>query len=308
MPLRKWRQATVVGCGLIGSSFALALKRNQNCARVLGWDTSITVLAEALDRGIIDEVDQSFAKGTVSEAELIYLAMPILQIVDFLRDHASQLSSGAIITDSGSTKRAICSAANTHLPATVHFVGGHPIAGSHHSGPKHATADLFAAANYVLTRDNSSPDSTAFNEIHDTVAALGCRVHLMTAAEHDRAFALVSHLPQLLSSALASVVAQQPDSDALNGMAGPAFREMTRLADSSWSMWRDLLASNAHEISTALDLVLAKLRAARDELHATSLADEPEFLELRALFETEMSGSGQAGVRERRSTSSGFVE
>jgi prephenate dehydrogenase len=101
----------------------------------------------------------------------------------------------------------------------------------------------------------------------------------MTAAEHDRALALVSHLPQLLSSALATTVAQQPDSDALNRLAGPAFKDMTRLAGSSWSMWHDLLASNPREISTALELVLAKLRSARDELHTASLANEPEFLD-----------------------------
>jgi prephenate dehydrogenase len=287
MTLCKWRQVTVVGCGLVGSSFALALKRNQISERVLGWDVSPPVLDEALDRGIIDEVDQSFSKGAVSNAELIYLAMPILQIVQFLRHHSSHVSCGAIITDSGSTKRTICSAASAHLPATIHFVGGHPIAGSHHSGPQHATADLFAAASYVLTRDNAAPDSAAFNKVRDTIAALGCQVQIMTAAEHDRVFALVSHLPQLLSSALATTIAQQPDSDALNRMAGPAFRDMTRLAGSSWSMWRDLLASNPREISTALDLVLAKLRAARDELQANSLADEPEFLELRTLFAEE---------------------
>jgi prephenate dehydrogenase len=287
MTVRKWRQIAVVGCGLIGSSFALALKRNQICERVLGWDISTRVLDEALDRGIIDEVDQSFAKGAVSEAELIYLAMPILQIVQFLRDCGSQLRSGAVITDSGSTKRAICKAASLHLPATVHFVGGHPIAGSHHSGPKYATADMFAASSYVLTLDNSPPDVAAFNEVRDTIAALGSQVHIMTAAEHDRAFALVSHLPQLLSSALATTVAQQPDSAALNKLAGPAFKDMTRLAGSSWSMWRDLLASNPREISNALDLVLANLRAARDELHATSFANEPEFLALRSLFEEE---------------------
>ncbi len=287
MTLRKWRQVTVVGCGLIGSSFALALKHNQISERVFGWDVATPVLDEALNRGIIDEVDQSFSKGTVSNAELIYLAMPVLQIVQFLSDHASQVKSGAIITDSGSTKRAICSAAKAQLPAAVHFVGGHPIAGSHHSGPKYATADLFAAAGYVLTPDNSVPNSAAFNEVRNTIAALGSQVHIMTAAEHDRVLALVSHLPQLLSSALATTVAQQPDSDLLNRLAGPAFKDMTRLAGSSWSMWRDLLASNPREISTALDLVLAKLRAARDELCATSFADEPEFLVLRSLFEEE---------------------
>ena len=284
-PEQKWKQVTVIGCGLIGSSFALTLKHNRVCERVLGWDTSASVLDQAAALGVIDNVDDAFSVGDVSTSDLIYLATPVLEIVRFMRERIPQTKPSAIITDAGSTKRLVCRAAEEHLPPDRYFIGGHPIAGSHHSGVNHARSDLFRDATYVLTTDNSPPQSESFNLMRETVEALGARVKLMTAVDHDRVMAFVSHLPQLVSSALARTVTEQDDAASLLALAGPGYKDMTRLADSSWSMWRDLLATNRAEIATALDLIVEKLGSARDELNRLSPRDRAEFDLLRKLFQ-----------------------
>ena len=277
-------QVTVVGCGLIGSSFALALKHGQLCDRILGWDTSASVLNNALTLGVIDDVDHALPAGDVSTSDLIYLAMPILQIVRFIREQLPQTKPGAIITDAGSTKRVICDAAIEHLPDNRYFIGGHPIAGSHLSGVRHGRADLFKEATYVLTTGNSAPQSEAFNQVHSIVKALGARAKLMTANDHDRVVAWISHLPQLLSSALAKAVSEQSDAAALIAMAGPGYRDTTRLAESSWSMWRDVLATNRAEVAAALEAMLASLSSARDALYRFAPESDSDLNDLRRFF------------------------
>ncbi|MGQ0763985.1 MAG: prephenate dehydrogenase [Acidobacteriota bacterium] len=271
--IQQWKQVTVVGCGLIGSSFALALKQHKCCDRVLGWDISAAHMNEAIALGAIDGADQAFARGEVSEADLLYLAMPVSSIIDFLTKQISQTKPGAIITDAGSTKRSICETAAKYIPIDRHFVGGHPITGSHLSGVKHASAKLMTGANYALI-DDGSRDSTSFTRLKQTLNEIGARTKVMTATEHDRAFALVSHLPQLLSSALASVVEDQEDTGRLLKLAGPGYKDMTRLADSSWSMWRDVLATNHAEISSGLDQMIDKLTLMREELRDGQLLND----------------------------------
>lgn len=272
----------MVGCGLIGSSFALALRKTGE--RVLGWDSSSRVLDEALMLGVIDDVDHAFASNDVTQSDLIYLAMPVSQNIRFLRERTPQTKPGAIITDAGSTKRLACRAASDYLPDNRHFVGGHPIAGSHHSGARHAKPDLFAGATYILTDDNSAPSSESFGRLRETIEALGAQVKVLSAVEHDRALALVSHLPQLLSSALATTVARQQDAAALIALAGPGYKDMTRLAESSWSMWRDVFDTNPAEIATALNLIVEKLTLARDELNRAGARGDSELPALRELF------------------------
>ncbi len=266
MVAQKWNRVTVIGCGLIGASFALALRRGGACERIAGWDSSAAVLAEALERGIIDEIDQSFADGHVSQSDLFYLAMPVGEIIRFLRGRGCRIKRGAIITDAGSTKAQVCRAAREHLPEGRLFVGGHPVAGSHHAGLAHARHDLFAGAPYALIAGDGGETDQALAALKETVELLGARAVLTTALEHDRAMAVVSHLPQLLSSALAAAAQEQPDVNALLNLAGPGYRDMTRLAASSWSVWRDILATNPAPVARALNVLIDKLVAVRDEL------------------------------------------
>src|ERR1043165_6960423 len=264
MMAQRWNRVTVVGCGLIGASFALALRRGGACERIAGWDSSAAVLAEALERGIIDEVDQSFADGHVSQSEFFYLAMPVGEIIRFLRERGSQTKYGAIITDAGSTKAQVCRAAREHLPEGRLCIGGH------NAGLADARHALFAGAPYALIASDEGEKDQALTALKETVELLGARAVLTTAQEHDRAMAMVSHLPQLLSSALTAAAQEQPDVSTLLNLAGPGYRDMTRLAASSWSMWRDILNTNPAPVARALNVLIDKLVAVRDELQECS--------------------------------------
>lgn len=266
MSAPKWERVTIVGCGLVGASFALALRRAGLCRRLAGWDSSASVLDEAIGRGVIDEVDGAFAEGGVSPSDLVYLAAPVGEIIRFFAERGNQVKTGALVTDAGSTKALVCRAARQHLPAGREFVGGHPVAGHHLGGLAHARAELFEGASYVLIKEEGEAASPALEALTETVEATGARVRLMTARAHDRAMAFVSHAPQLMASALSAIVGGQEDAAALKSLAGAGYRDMTRLASSPWSVWRDILATNPSEIADAVDAVAAKLSAAAAEL------------------------------------------
>jgi prephenate dehydrogenase len=215
---------------------------------------------------MIDEVDQALDTGNVSNADLIYLAMPVSGIINFLKERGNQIREDAIVTDTGSTKSEICEVAYTHLSDKGQFIGGHPIAGSHFAGLAHARTDLFQNAPYVLIQNDKS-DTNKLSLLKETVELIGARVEVMTATGHDRAFSLVSHLPQLLSSALASTIMDQPDAVALLRLSGSGYKDMTRLAASSWSIWKDIFTTNRFQLAEALDALIVKLNTALDELN-----------------------------------------
>jgi prephenate dehydrogenase len=275
---------TVVGCGLIGASFALALKETEACERVAGWDSSQAVLYEALERGIIDEVDQAFESHDVSTADLLYLATPIKATISFLQKYGSKIKPGATITDAGSTKLEVCRVALEHLPQGPLFIGGHPVAGSQHSGLSHARADLFKDAPYVLIGKAEEKDSRLI-ALKENIAAMGARIEFMTAQAHDGVMALVSHLPQLLSSTLVATVKSQPDADHLLNLSGQGYRDMSRLAASSWQMWRDVLLTNPAPIAGALSALIQRLVQIRDELEDCCQHEQIDLAIIKALFE-----------------------
>lgn len=275
---------TIVGCGLMGASFALALRQCGACTRIAGWDSSPAVLDEALRRGIIDEADHSAGYGHSSRSDLLYLAMPVVEIINFLRESGGRIKRGALITDAGSTKLAVCRAARDYLPEEVRFIGGHPIAGSHQGGNTQARADLFRGAPYVLTYEPGQEGGRELQALRETVELIGARVVRLTPAEHDRALAWLSHLPQLLSSALASTVEAKAKAEAPLTLAGPGYRDMTRLAGSAWSMWGDILATNPSPIAHALDELIGSLGAIRDELQEQAEHPGAALPVSRALF------------------------
>lgn len=276
---KRWDRVTVIGCGLIGASFALALRRAGACVSVAGWDADPAALDEALRLGAIEEVDEAFGEeGGVSHADLVYLATPVGQVIEYLRACAPHVRAGAVVTDAGSTKAEVCRAARACTQKGWRFVGGHPVAGSHLRGPGHARADLFEDAPYVLTPPEDGSDPLALDALAETVSLLGARVRVMPAAAHDRALARLSHLPQLVSCALATTVNEELEAAELSALAGPGYRDMTRLAASPWGIWRDILATNSREVADALDALISELAAARDGLrgHSRQLCEETE--------------------------------
>jgi prephenate dehydrogenase len=229
------RTVTIYGTGLIGGSLALALKRAIPGIRVAGIDRP-GVLAEAQRLGIVDV-------SGIQPSELVILATPIGEILRLL-DQAQ--AGDALITDVGSTKASICNKAER---LNVRFIGGHPMAGLERSGPEAATADLFRGAPYFLCRTKSSPDG-AIELMRDIALAIGATPHEITAEEHDRLVAQISHLPQIISTVLADQTSEHRD------VAGPGLKSMTRLASSPFHVWRDIFRTSSflpHELQSFIE-------------------------------------------------------
>jgi prephenate dehydrogenase len=283
----EFKSVCVVGCGLIGGSFALALRRAGFTGRITACGGSRSPRL-AVDRGIVDAVEESFERGEVCEAELIYLASPIGGIIDFLRTRLKQIRPGAIVTDAGSSKAEICRVARESLPKGVTFIGGHPMAGGENTGVQYARADLFDRATYALMIGQGT-DEVQFDRFNSLVETIGARVLLARPEDHDAAVALISHLPQLVASALASLLgperdAEVSDRELARGLAATGWRDMTRLAGSAWSVWRDICLTNQPNISNALGSLIAELQSLKDAL------DARDFNRARDLF-AEANGS-----------------
>lgn len=247
---------SIAGVGLIGGSFALALRKAGFHGRITGVSSPAAIEA-ALARGAIDAALPLEAAAAASD--WIYLAQPISRIFETLGSLDAQVKPGALITDAGSTKRAIVDRA----AAAIHrarFVGGHPMAGKESSGVEHADADLFRGRPYVLTSRDA--------ELELWIERIGARLVILTPEEHDRLVAVTSHLPQLISTALASVIGAEADAA---HVVGPAAQDLTRLAASPYEIWRDIFATNAEPVDTALTSFIAKLEELRAALRSPAM-------------------------------------
>ena len=250
----------IVGTGLIGGSFALALKQAGAVGEVLGVGRNASSLAQALQLGLID---RAVDWATAGQADCILLAIPVGDTEAVLAQLLPHLKPGAIVTDAGSTKGNIIAAARAGLKARFSdFVPGHPIAGSEQSGPLAARADLYQGKKVVLTPE---PDTraAALATVQALWTAAGAQVETLDAALHDRIFAAVSHLPHLAAFALVDELACRADSDAYFRFAASGFRDFTRIAGSSPEMWRDIALANRDALVTELDAYLASLQALR---------------------------------------------
>jgi prephenate dehydrogenase len=255
----------VIGVGLIGGSFALALKQAGVAKHVVGVGRTPANLKLALERGIID----SIAPG-VSGCDFVLVAAPVAQ---FGTIFASLKDCRAVITDGGSTKRDVIAAARKWLGANVsRFVPAHPIAGSEKSGAGAAKADLFKGKRVILTPLPEN-DDRAVAAIEDAWKACGARVSRMSAEEHDAVLATISHLPHLVAFAMAHDVATRENAARLFEIAGAGFRDFTRLASSHPEMWRDICVANKDRLLDELIKFERKMRQVR------ALLDDPAGLE-----------------------------
>jgi prephenate dehydrogenase len=278
-----FKHVCIVGCGLLGGSFALALRR-------AGFTGLITACGGArsprlaVERGVADAIETSFDRDEQCQADLIYLAAPIGAIIDFLKTKSKLIKPGAIITDAGSTKTEICRAAREALPTGVHFIGGHPMAGSENTGVEYARADLFDRATYALVMDKTT-DETQFNRFKAVVESIGAKVLLAEPEEHDAAVALISHLPQLTATALSGLLGAEHDGEVAKRelaqrLAATGWRDMTRLGGSAWSVWRDICLTNQPNISIALGALIGELQNLKEAL------DVRDFNQVKKSFET----------------------
>jgi prephenate dehydrogenase len=272
------QQITIVGTGLIGGSFALALKKRGFAGRVVGCDRE-PVLARAQAAGAIDEcVSDPVQAARGSQAVL--LATPVGAILDLIERVGPTLAEGALLTDVGSTKGEIAARAQAVFGASAagRFLPGHPMAGKEHSGIEQANADLFENAVWLVTPlPGQNIESGSSGEFLELVRSIGARVVALDLARHDRLCAWISHLPQMLATALAATVVDElGDDPELLAIGGRALREMTRIASSPYSMWRDIALTNSKNIEEALMRMEQRLAHIRENLRTPELKAEFE--------------------------------
>jgi prephenate dehydrogenase len=255
-----FEQLGLIGCGLMGGSFALALKRAGLVKRVVGYSKSPSTTERARQMGVID-VEAPSALLAVSGADIVLLAVPVSATEATLKAIRHLVSREMLIMDVGSTKRDVIDAARRVLRDNVpSFVPCHPIAGKEHSGVEHADPELYAGKQVILTPVDRT-DPAKVQRATRVWEALQCHVVQMSPDEHDAAFAAVSHLPHLIAFALMNGIATQEQGRSFLSVAGPGFRDATRIAAADPKMWRDILLANRQELLAQSKLFQDALRA-----------------------------------------------
>lgn len=287
MTTRLFNKIVVFGTGLIGGSFALALRKAHAVDSVVGFGRSEQTLVHAKQLGIIDRIGMDMA-AEIADADLIMLATPVGQMAELMANIAPHLAPQTIITDGGSTKNDLVREAYTQLGSKVaQFVPAHPIAGAEVSGAMAARSDLFQWKKVVLT---PLPENSAVSvdRVRRAWEQCGAMVSTMTPEQHDEVFAVVSHLPHLLSFALVHEIAQRDNRELLLSFAASGFRDFTRIAASNPEMWRDICVGNRAALMAELQAYIAELNRISSALAAGDAAQLEETFhaarELRAAW------------------------
>jgi prephenate dehydrogenase len=267
------QRVTILGTGLIGGSFARALRKHTPDIHIVGWDRAEVIL-EARKSGAIDEGFFEALEPAIRRADLIYVALPISTTLDLLPELARHAPARALVTDAGSTKLRIWQAASELFVEEVGpiFLAGHPMAGRELAGFAHADADLFQNTTYALIGDADATHDPRVSAFVKILEKIGARPLWLGAQQHDYAVGLASHLPQLAAIALASFLYDRLDENGLPiTLAGPGLRDTLRLAGSPYSTWRDIVLTNREVLSAALDLLARRLDDLRERLGSRDL-------------------------------------
>src|SRR3990170_8271781 len=264
------QQITICGVGLIGGSLGLALKKAGYAGRIVGHGRPVT-MAKAVQRGAIDAGTSNLAEA-VAGADVVYLSTPILNILELLEKLPALVKPEAFITDAGSTKAVICEKGLALFPGRPGFVGGHPMAGKETTGVDSADADLFQGARYALTPySRHHLDPPVAREFVGWLDRIGARVMILDADVHDEIVTWTSHLPQMVSTALAAAVRENVKYPEDLELSGGGLRDASRLADSSYRVWRDICLTNADNLERALTTFAQLLEHMRDNLRSREL-------------------------------------
>ena len=286
-----FERVAVIGVGLIGGSFALALKEARACSHVVGAGRSPANLRKALELGVIDSIAPD-AVAAAHNADLVLLATPVAQFLRLFREVASVLGPKAVITDGGSTKRDVVTAGRAALGRKLgQFVPAHPVAGAEKSGAEAARADLFRGRRVILTPLPESADS-AVKKVQAAWSACGARITRLDAEEHDAILGAVSHLPHVLAYSLVHELATRENGAQLFEYAAGGFRDFTRIASSHPEMWRDICIANSDRVLEELKKYRRKLDAVGKLLEAgDGAALEKLFAEAREARDKWMHSS-----------------
>jgi prephenate dehydrogenase len=273
MPPHLINRVTILGTGLIGGSFALALRKYTTGIHITGWDRT-DVVAHAQSRGAIDAAFSTELTPALENADLVYIALPIGATLDLLPEVARLAAPNTLVTDACSTKLRIIESAVDHFAddASQFFLGGHPMAGRELAGIAHADADLFCNNTYALIGASAEHHDARVSAFVKILEKIGARPLWLGAQQHDYAVGLASHLPQLAAVALASFLYDHLDENGLPiTLAGPGLRDSLRLAGSPYSTWRDIVLTNKEVLSAALDLFARRLDDLRERLASRDL-------------------------------------
>ncbi len=255
-----FEQLGLIGCGLMGGSFALALKRAGLVKRVVGYSKSPSTTDRARQLGVID-VEAPSALLAVSGADIVLIAVPVAATEATFKAIKHLVTPDMLVMDVGSTKRDVIDAGRRALREQIgSFVPAHPIAGREVSGVEHADPDLYTGKQVILTPIERTL-SVQLQQAVDVWSAIGCRVVKMSPEAHDAAFAAVSHLPHLLAFALMNAISGQPQGKDFLSLAGPGFRDFSRIAASDAKIWRDIMLANREELLTQTKIFQRNLEA-----------------------------------------------
>lgn len=266
-------RVTILGTGLIGGSFGLALRKYTTSICVSGWDRP-EIVSDAHARGAIDAPFYGEIPAALQNADLIYIALPIAATIDLLPEIVRYAPGHALVTDACSTKARITQAAEEVFSAGKGplFLGGHPMAGKELCGIAHADADLFRGNTYALIGASSAQEDPRVSAFVKILEKIGGRPLWLGAPQHDYAVGLASHLPQLAAVALAGFLYDRLDENGLPiTLAGPGLRDSLRLAGSPYATWRDIVLTNQEVLSAALDLLARRIDDLRERLASREL-------------------------------------
>lgn len=285
--LPKVQRLAIIGVGLIGGSFARALREAGVVESVVGIGRNRGNLEDALRLGIVDEINQDALEG-VRGADLVFISVPVCAIASVVESIAPALSPGCIVTDGGSVKAAIVDACEKLMPQGCHFVGGHPIAGTEHSGAAASFATLYNGKRCILTPSQQT-DESALQLVSDLWQLCGAVVCRMEARHHDRIFAEISHLPHMVAYSLVHAVgtADVEGENVLSYTAG-GFRDFTRIASSDPVMWRDIAVMNRQALLKSIDGFSASLAQLRQMVENGDAGGMAEFFTIAKRFRDQI--------------------
>jgi len=290
-----FEQLGLIGCGLMGGSFALALKKAGLVKRVVGYSKSPTTTERARQLGVID-VEAPSALLAVAGADIVLVAVPVSATEATLKAIRHLVTPQMLVMDVGSTKADVVQAARHALQAQVgSFVPSHPITGREVSGVEHADAELYSGRQVILTPTERTL-TAQLKRAEEVWSALGCRVTSMSPESHDEAFAAVSHLPHLLAFSLVGSITAQAQADTFLSLAGPGFRDFTRIAASDPKMWRDVLLANRDEVLAQSRLFQQSLT----RLEATIRSGDAQALEDLLTLASETRAHWRMGAQRKK--------
>lgn len=302
--MHKFNTIAVVGVGLIGASLAAAFKKLDCNIQLIGVDRDSSSIRKAEDLKIIDKGFTEI-KDNLKEADLIFIAVPVSKIEGVIKEIDQGSSRKQLLVDAGSTKVEVIEAAEKILAdSSKTFIGAHPMAGSHNSGIDWHNSELFKGAPFILTPVISSADEGAeaeqilaelsqekkeqLLELKNLIKAIGAKCYILSAEEHDKCTALLSHLPHLLSSALVNLLAEEDDYKALNRLSGNGFKDMTRIAGSSAELWEDIILSNRKNLVLLIDQYIEELSHLKADLENNQHSKVFAFLDKAAKIKRKL--------------------